>query len=114
MARVTIDAGQLNRPVIIQTRGVSKNEVGENVAGWQDFVTVWAKCQPLRGQEYLAAGQMQQTTDVRFRMRYRSDITQSMRVVWNGTPYDIVDVINVDGANVATELMAVTGKRDGR
>ena len=41
--------------------------IGENTGGWVDLATVWASAEPLSGNEYFAAGQQQQTVDVRFR-----------------------------------------------
>lgn len=108
-------AGDLRERVTIQQRAVTLDAIGENTAGWTDLATVWANAEPLRGREYFAAGQQQQLVDVRFRMRYRSDVTGAMRVVWRGLPHDIVGPpINVEGRREFLELMTVQGQRDGR
>ena len=52
---------------------------------------------------------------MRFRIRYRADVTGAMRVVWRGEPHDIVGPpINVEGRREYLELMTVQGTRDGR
>lgn len=107
--------GRLNQRVTLQERATTTlNDEGENTAPWSDLATVWAQAQPIRGQEYFAGGGAQQTADVRFRVRYRDDITPSMRVRWRGVLHDIVSVIDVDGRRQVLELMTLSGTRDAR
>ena len=79
-----LQAGKLNQRVQIQRRdpATTQNAVGENVSPWVTLATVWASAEPLSGNEFVAAGQMQQTADVRFIARYRSDVTPGMRILW--------------------------------
>lgn len=108
-------AGDLRERVSIEQRAESLDGIGENQGAWSTLATVWANAEPLRGREYFAAGQQQQTVDVRFRIRYRADVTGLMRVVWRGVPHDIVGPpINVEGRREYLELMTVQGQRDGR
>jgi SPP1 family predicted phage head-tail adaptor len=51
---------------------------------------------------------------VRFRIRYRAGVVETMRVVWNGQPHDITSVIDVDSGKHTLELMCLKGVRDGR
>lgn len=106
-------AGLLNQRITLQTRQAGQNALGESVGPWVDVATVWAQAQPLRGREWFASGQMQQSTDVRFRIRWREGVTQSMRVLWRGEPHSIDGVIDVDGGRHTLELMATKGIRDG-
>lgn len=108
-------AGDMRERITIQQRPVSLDSIGENTAAWVDVATVWASAEPLSGREYFAAGQQQQTVDVRFRIRYRADVTGDMRVLWRGQAHDIVGPpINVQGRREDLELMTVQGQRDGR
>jgi len=108
-------AGDLRERVTIQQRAEALDAIGENTGGWVDLATVWASAEPLSGNEYFAAGQQQQTVDVRFRIRYRADVTGLMRVVWRGDAHDIVGPpIDAGGRREYLELMTVKGKRDGR
>lgn len=108
-------AGDLRERVTIQQRPVSLDSIGENTAAWVDVATVWASAEPLSGREYFASGQQQQTVDVRFRIRYRADVTGAMRVLWRGQVHDIVGPpINFQGRREFLELMTVQGQRDGR
>ena len=108
-------AGDLTERITLQQRGtLTQNSVGENTAAWVDVVTVYAKAEPIRGREYFAAAQMQATTDVRFTIRWRAGVLQTMRVLWRGEPHDIVDVIVPVGKRESIELMTLKGTRDGR
>jgi SPP1 family predicted phage head-tail adaptor len=113
---MTLAAGPMDQRVQIQQRlNSTQNELGENTTPWTTLATVWASAEPLRGREYFAAGQQQQVLDVRFVIRYRSDVNGTMRIVWRGQPHDIVgQPINVDGRREKLELMTVAGVRDGR
>lgn len=105
----------MDQRITLQTRSAGANSLGEASGAWADSFGCWAKAEPLRGREFFAAAQLQSTIDVRFRVRYRTDITASMRVVWRGEPYDIVgEPINVDAANDELQLMCTKGIRDGR
>ncbi len=106
--------GRLNQRVTIQQQGSTLDDIGANVASWSDLATVWAQAQPIRGREYFASGGEQQVADVRFRIRYRADITPNMRVRWRGVLHDIVDVIDVDGMRRSIELMTASKTRDAR
>lgn len=111
-----LQAGPLNQRVQIQRRdpAATQNAVGENVSPWVLLATVWASAEPLRGDEYLAAGQQQQVADVRFRIRWRPDVTPAMRVVWRGVAHDIVAAMDPLGRREALELMTLAGTRDAR
>jgi SPP1 family predicted phage head-tail adaptor len=111
-------AGDLDQLVTVQQRatvsGATQNALGENTSPWVDLATVWAKASPIRGREFFAQGQQQQTIDVMFVLRYRADITASMRVSWNGVPYAIAaPPIHVDARKEWLELMTVQGAHDG-
>lgn len=108
-----MNIGKLNQLVTIQQPSTSVDALGQRVEIWTELVTVWAQAQPLRGREFFAAGQVQSEASVRFRLRYRSDVTAAMRVVWRGVPHAIVaEPADVDGARHTLELMCSAGIRD--
>lgn len=110
-----LNAGPLDQRITIQSRVTARNAMGENAHGWEELDTVWARAEPLRGREWFAAGQMQATADVRFTIRYRTDVDATMRVLWKGLPHDIVSPpIDVGGTGESLELMCIQGVRDGR
>lgn len=107
-------AGKRNQRITIERKSVSRNSIGEPQVTWSTLVTLWAEARPVRGAEFLAAGQMQARADVLFRILYRSDLTEQDRVVWRGDPYEIVaPPIDVNGAREVTELYCSHGIRAG-
>ena len=111
---MSLNAGQLDRLIVLQQRAAGADSLGQANGAWQDVATVWAQVQPIRGVEYFAAGQTQNQVDVRFRIRRREGVTNQMRVLWRGVPHDIESVIEPNGGREQLELMCVSGVRDGR
>jgi SPP1 family predicted phage head-tail adaptor len=109
-----IDAGRLNQRITLRQRAAGLDALGQESGSWTDVATVWASAEPLRGREFFAAGQVQTEASTRFRIRYLAGVVPTMQVVWNGAPYDINAVIDVDGRKHTLELMCVQGGRDGR
>lgn len=104
----------LDQRVTLQAKSATRNGIGEEVVTWLDVATVWAEAVPLRGREFFAAAQMQQSVDVRFRIRARTGVAGDMRLLWRATPYDITAVIPGTAQYAGfLEIMAVTGVRNG-
>ncbi len=116
---MTLPAGTMHQRIKPQYKTVTRNAIGEEVVTWNDLVTtttdhaIWAEVWPLKGREFFAAQQTQYAADVRFRIRYRSDLTREHRILWNSEPYDIVQIIDVGAGHHTTEIMAVNGIRNG-
>lgn len=101
--------------VRIDRRVKGSNSRGEVTYTYQPLVTIWAQANPLRGRDFFAAAQAQSEVTTRFRIRYRTGLDSTMRVVWRGAFYDIVGLpIEVDGARKWLDLMTRTGPQDGR
>jgi SPP1 family predicted phage head-tail adaptor len=118
MQTTQFDPGRAKHRVRIQRKSVTRNAIGEEVIKWRDVVltgdkAVWAEAWPLKGREFFASQQTQYAADVRFRIRYRSDITREHRVMWNSEPYDIVQIIDVGAGHHTTEILALNGIRNG-
>lgn len=104
----------LDQRVMLQQKSVARAANGEEVVTWNDVATVWAEAIPLRGREFFAAAQMQQTVDVRFRIRARAGLAGDMRLQWKAQPYDITAIIPGTGPYAGfLELMTVSGVRNG-
>ena len=61
-----------------------------------DVATVWARVEPLKGQERLVAGSVTQTHNLNVHIRHRADVEADWRVVWKGTTYAITARRNLD------------------
>jgi len=114
------DAGRANQRIKPQYKSVTRNAMGEEVITWNDLETgttdhcIWAEVWPLKGREFFAANETQYAADVRFRIRYRTDITREHRIVWNDLPHDITQIVDVGAAHRTTEILATNGVRNGQ
>lgn len=107
-------AGRMNQRITIEEKTSTRSSTGAEVVTWTPVAEVWARVEPIRGNEFFAAGQMQDATDHRVTIRYRSGITREQRVVWRGELMDIVSVIDVNARRENLELMCISGVRNGR
>lgn len=106
---------QLNHRVTLQRREVGSDAHGQDSETWVDVgAEIWAGVEPLRGRTLFAAQQAQSEVSMKFIIRWRSDVTAEMRVVWNGTPYRI-DTAPPDPRRRWLELMCSNrGANDAR
>lgn len=108
-------AGELNQRITFQQRDPAINELREQSKGWVDYADAWAKVLPLRVRDRFSADQNHAEIDTVFRVRWRKDITNLMRIVWNDQPYDIQGFPkNVKGQNEFIDIECTSGVRDGR
>lgn len=116
MKRLPLAAGDKDQLVTIERRATGQDGRGQVSGAWQTHLTnLWASVRPLRGREWLAAGQEQATAEMVVGLDFRTDIVRTDRVVWNGKPFDIVgEPIDVDGQHHTLELMCVNGVRGAR
>ncbi|MGR3220867.1 MAG: phage head closure protein, partial [Candidatus Anammoxibacter sp.] len=83
-------AGKLDKRIIFQTKTTSRNDYGEEaVTSWSDTFTEWGSVVELKGKETFEASQLVQKADIRLRIRYRTDVDNEMRFVYNSNYYDI-------------------------
>lgn len=81
-------SGRLDRRITIQEYTETTNDYGETVKTWADVVTVWAEVRQQSAREIWQAGKVAETEKM-FRIRYRSGIDSTMRVVYDGKNYEI-------------------------
>ena len=89
-------AGVLRERIQIQQESNVSDGQGGSALSWTEVDTVWARVSPIRGAERLQGMQVQDETVRRITIRYRTDITPKMRVVWGSRIMNIREVINPD------------------
>ena len=89
-------SGQLRERVTIQTWVVTQDTDGSEIEVPSDVCTVWAAIEPIRGNESWIGELDQRLVErsTRIRIRYRTDITEKMRVTWGTLVYNIQQIIN--------------------
>lgn len=83
-------AGRMTERVKLLSKSVTRDALGGEVITWVEEAEVWSEAMPLTGREFFAAQQAEEAADIRFRMRYRTDINATWRLEWRGLRYEIV------------------------
>lgn len=108
-----LDTGAFDQRLTLQAPALGAVDArGHGPDTFVDVATVWGSAEPLRGREFFAAGQQQAQAEIRFRIRHRTDLLATWRIVWRGVAYQLTaPPIDVQGARIQLELMAarVTG-----
>jgi SPP1 family predicted phage head-tail adaptor len=86
---------KMDRLITIQRNTPTINDYGESVANWSDLATVWAQQQTVKALEKWVSQQVKAEIDVKFRIRYRSDVTPMNRLVFEDRVFDIISVSEV-------------------
>ncbi|OCG59926.1 phage head closure protein [Gilliamella sp. Nev3-1] len=105
-----MQSGKLRNQVTFQKQINRTDELGQLVNKWVDVCTVRAEIRDVSGKEYQSSQAEQTQTDCKILIRYRNDITSDMRVMCNGTYYDIKAVLE-DVKRTRLELPCQKGVR---
>lgn len=103
--------GSLRHRVTIQSPKESRDDFGGARAEWFDVATVWAKVEPLGGTEVAElkkTGALYAEATHKVTVRYRSDVTEKMRIVKGDRVFDIASIVNTDERN--RELVMMCGE----
>jgi SPP1 family predicted phage head-tail adaptor len=84
-----MNPGRLNKRITLQKKGFVRDAESNTKDSWVDSATVWAAVEPLRGREYYAAAAASAESLVRFRLRYRKDVTADMRVKYDNRIFEL-------------------------
>jgi SPP1 family predicted phage head-tail adaptor len=98
-------AGQLDRRITIQTFTTSTDDFGEVIPSFTTLADVWAKVEEKRGTEGEDDNQIIASKVVEFFIRYRSDINEQMRIVYNGQTYKIEAILNADARKAFQKIV---------
>lgn len=86
-----VEAGKLrHRITILSPETEQDSTTGEYEEVYTELATVWASWEPYSVKDMLSASNIQNETSVRCMIRYRSDVTARMRVLFRSKYYEIV------------------------
>lgn len=87
-----INSGRLRHQITIQKPTIEKDELGqEKETVWSDHIKVWSDIKTLQGREYIAAAAVKAERTTRFIVRYTPEIDETMRIIYKGKVYTIVE-----------------------
>ena len=113
-------AGDLRHRIRLDRRVKVENSRGEVTYTWVPHATVWAQARPVkprqRGAVTFAAGQVHSEITTIFRVRYRTGLDETMRVIWRDAIYDIkAPPAEFNGLREWIDLLCIEGVvADGR
>lgn len=105
-----MDIGQLNSRATVQIESTTQDAIGQPVATWSTYAQVHCRIRHLAGsQEGQKAGGVYSTVRTEIRTRYRTDLTNAMRISHRGKTYRIVGVrpneMNKEWTDIDCELI---------
>lgn len=87
--------GALNERITFQEAALTADGGGGSTKAWADLAstpTVWAFPKARSGKEMFDSERETATSFVNFTIRNRSDLNETMRIVWRGVNYNIRDI----------------------
>jgi SPP1 family predicted phage head-tail adaptor len=99
-----IKAGMLREPVEFQSQVKTDIGGGATTITYIKRVSLRGHFKPMSGSERLYAERLDATTRNRLVIRYRSDLTESDRVIIRGRAYQIRSIINTEFRNKFLEI----------
>lgn len=85
--------GALNNLVKLQRRTAGADSLGQPLTTWTDVAEVYADIRYQRGLEAIKGGAVASLTNASIRIRWRTDVTSDMRVLYGSTEYQIKAVL---------------------
>jgi phage head-tail adaptor, putative, SPP1 family len=115
---VSENAGEYNRKIEVQRRSGAVDGSGQPLDEWIVLHRLWSKIRTESGMATIRQaaqndGIMSTARRVSFRVRYRTDIDEAMRVVHRGVPYDILRVQPDEAGREFTDLICEVGANAG-
>lgn len=94
------DVYSLDRRILIQAKAAGRDEAGGPINTWVNVLPgdgmVWANILDLTGRQFVAAGGTHNAVQTEIRIRRRTGLVPSMRVLHGSVVYDIQAVLERD------------------
>jgi len=100
---------RLPHRVRIERQSETLDSVGQLEDSWSLVAVVAARVEPLTSREIQSGEAANMQTSHRITIRYLSDITTDMRVIFNARTLQIIGIRNVEERNVYQELTCLEG-----
>lgn len=103
---MAIAAGTLTERITLQKATVTRNSIGEEVAGWTDIITdLPAAVRWLKGSRALTFGDVWNPATVKITCRYREAFEEAERILWHGKEFTVVSAFG-DRVNMSMTITA--------
>lgn len=100
-------AGQLDRRITIQGYSESTDAYGQEVKTYSTLAEVWANVVEKVGNEGEDGDMIASTKKVEFIIRYRTDVDEQMRIVYDSNTYKIQAIQAADARKAFLKLVCL-------
>jgi SPP1 family predicted phage head-tail adaptor len=113
-----MEAGKLNRKILIQSRKTTVDSSGQPSDEWTDVCTPWANIKSQTGSATIKKSTFAENVEssinsFSFRIRFRKGLDAGMRIVYDGMHFDIKQVIPDLDTRECLYLVCTQGGNDG-
>jgi len=100
-----INAGDLRHRITFQQEEKIEDGYKGYAVTWKDKISTWALIEPLTGREYFYAHQITNEVSHRIIIRYRQDVTASMRIKYKNRIFNIESMIDLEERHMFLEFL---------
>lgn len=100
-------AGQLDRRITIQTFSETTDSFGQEVKSFSTLASVWANVVEKVGREGEDGEMIAATKKVEFVIRYRTDVDEEMRIIYNNNTYKIQAIQSADARKAFLKIVCL-------
>lgn len=97
--------------ITLQKKKESKSPIVD-LDGYEYYTEIWAESRYLKGKNFYAARANNLKTDIEFIIRFRPDIDETMRIIYNGKIFEIEAILPLDNERLYRTIRAHEVKRD--
>ncbi|KWR80346.1 MULTISPECIES: phage head closure protein [Cupriavidus] len=97
--------GKYNRRILLERPGEDRKPSGQPMHGWIEVARPWAWIRGKSGREVITSGVELASSQFSMRIRYRTDVQQTWRVVYRGEPYEIKSVLPDEAGREYVDLV---------
>lgn len=106
MSRYRINSGEFKHPIIIQKLNKTRNDYGELIDTWVDFLEIRAGIYPLSGKDFFNSETINNELTYKINIRYIEGITSAMRIKFGDRYFEIAaPPINFQEKNILLQIM---------
>lgn len=102
----TYNIGALDRRITVQNYTESTDSFGQKVRSYATYKELWASVQEKSGTEGESGNQLVASKQVVFVIRYRTDLSETMRIVYGSWVYRIESIIADDARKSFLKIVA--------
>ena len=102
-----MNIGRLDRYITIKTVSTSVDAYGQPIESFSTLANVWAKIEYKSEVEKFENEQLKAVSTIDFTIRYRTDITEMMKIEYNSNAYQITGIAEIgrgEGLKLKTNL----------